>query len=103
MRIARVIGKVVLDARVSNLVSGSLLLCEPLDAAGLANWRDAASTPRVVKEEESLVMVDVLGAQPGDLVSFSESGEACAPFKPLDVPINAVTTAILDHISLASA
>jgi ethanolamine utilization protein EutN len=51
---------------------------------------------------EVTLQVDDLGAGDGQLVAFSEGGEAAQPFKPLDKPIDAYVAALIDHLDVNS-
>jgi len=91
MRIGKVVGNVVLSRGYSSLMGGRFLMIEPEDRFALQNGERRTS--------ESLVAFDQLGAGIGDTVAFTESGEASAPFLPEKrVPIDALTTAILDEV-----
>jgi ethanolamine utilization protein EutN len=67
-------------------------LVVPLAAADLA----AGDGPA-----EPLVAWDDLGAGEGQVVAFSEGGEAAQPFRPADKPIDAYVAALLDRVDLA--
>jgi microcompartment protein CcmK/EutM len=96
MRIAVVIGRVVLNRKMASLVPGQLLLVEVLDAVGLA---DAAVTKcRAQPSAQSLVVFDRLGAGIGQQIAVSEGREAAAPFHPRQVPVDAYCAAILEHV-----
>ena len=43
---------------------------------------------------------DDLGAGDGQLVAFSEGGEAAQPFYPDDKPVDASIAALIDHLDL---
>lgn len=100
MRIARVMGKLTLGRKLSELKPGSLLVCEALDGASLADPR-AERVIRKAPMAESLVVFDHLGAGVGDLIAVSEGGEATNPFRPEKVPIDAYCAAIIDEITVA--
>jgi microcompartment protein CcmK/EutM len=44
---------------------------------------------------------DDLGTGDGQLVAFSEGGEAAQPFDPLDRPVDAYVAAIIDRLETA--
>ena len=92
MRIGKVIGNVTLSQVHETLVGGTLKLVVPLTLAELA--ADA------VPQGESLVVWDDLGAGVGEMVCFSEGGEAVQPFKPNVKPVDAYLAAILDNVNL---
>ena len=96
MRIAVVIGRVVLNQKLAALAPGQLLLVDVLDADGLA---DGAKTKcRSKPMPQSLVVFDSLGAGVGQMIDVSEGREAAAPFYPRPVPIDAYCAAILDSV-----
>ena len=49
---------------------------------------------------EPLVAWDDLGAGDGQLVAFSEAGEAAQPFHPDEKPIDAYVAAIIDQLDI---
>jgi ethanolamine utilization protein EutN len=89
MRIGKVIGRLTLSPIHDTLVGGRFLIVEVQDRFALAG------RPRVTRE--AVVVYDHLGAGDGDLVAFTESGEATRPFHPKRVPLDAYNAAILDH------
>ncbi|HEX7008776.1 MAG TPA: EutN/CcmL family microcompartment protein [Phycisphaeraceae bacterium] len=98
MRIARVIGTVTLNRRLSDLKPGRLLIAEALDDAALEGLGRQARRARPMPE--SLVVFDELGAGLGQLIAVSEGREASMPFYPQRVPIDAYCAAILDAVEL---
>ena len=92
MRIGKVIGSVTLNQVHETFVGARLKLVVPLTTAELAS----GATP----QGESLVVWDDLGAGPGEMVCFSEGGEAVQPFKPDVKPVDAYLAAILDNVNL---
>ena len=98
MRIAKVIGVVTLNRKLAELKPGRFLIAEALDAAGLRDVRGAARREKPMPE--SLVVFDDLGAGVGQMIAVSEGREACMPFHPTNVPIDAYNAAILDEIEL---
>lgn len=96
MRIGRVIGNVTVNRKLSNFVSGRLLVVEALDAHALSGLSENA--PREKPMPESLVVYDELGAGVGNLIAISEGREAAMPFWPENVPIDALCAAILDTV-----
>lgn len=97
MRLAWVTGRLTLSRSLPELKPGSWLICEALDAAALDG--DPA-TPGVRQKPmaESLIVYDRFGAGVGDLIAFSEGGEATQPFRPDRVPVDAYCAAIIDSI-----
>ena len=92
MRIGKTIGTVTLVEPHPAIRGGVFRLVVPLAAADLA----AGDGPA-----EPLVAWDDLGAGEGQLVAFSEGGEAAQPFRPADKPVDAYVAALLDRIDLA--
>ncbi len=92
MRIGKTIGTVTLVEPHEAVRGGVFRLVVPLAACDLA----AGDGPA-----EPLVAWDDLGAGEGQLVAFSEGGEAAQPFRPGDKPIDAYVAAILDHLTIS--
>jgi microcompartment protein CcmK/EutM len=91
MRFGKVVGQVTLHRTYDTLVGGRFLIVEVQDRFSLAGHKR--------KTSESLVVFDHLGAGLGQLITFSESREACMPFYPEKrVPIDAYCAALLDHV-----
>jgi ethanolamine utilization protein EutN len=89
MKLARVIGRVVLNVKDPSFLGGRFLVaipCRPDEATG------------PLPKGNSLVVFDNLGASEGDLIGFSDGGEASAPFKK-PTPCDAFNCAILDQVS----
>ena len=93
MRIAKVIGNVVLSRSHPSFSGGSLRLTIPMTLDELQNNSDPAG--------EELVVWDDLGAGLGSLIAVSESGEAAQPFRPAEKPVDAYNAAILDTLKLS--
>ena len=70
------------------------------DAQALAAGEPAA--PRETPMPESLIVFDELGAGVGQLIAVSEGREACMPFEPEKVPLDAYAAAILDNIEFTA-
>jgi len=92
MRIGKTIGTVTLVEPHDAVRGGVFRLLVPLAAGDLARGDGPA---------EPLVAWDDLGAGEGQLVAFSEGGEAAQPFRPADKPVDAFIAAILDRLHLA--
>jgi len=92
MRIGKTIGTVTLVEPHPAVRGGVFRLVVPLAAADLA----AGDGPA-----EPLVAWDDLGAGEGQIVAFSEGGEAAQPFRPADKPVDAYVAALLDRVDLA--
>jgi len=89
MRLARVIGTVTLVEPHAAIRGGALRLLVPLRLVDLA----AGDGPA-----EALVAWDELAAGDGQLVAFSEGGEAAQPFRPADRPVDAFIAALIDSL-----
>ncbi len=101
MRIARVTGRLTINRRVDNLRPGKYVIAEALDGSALR--RLPAATRRDALMLESLVVYDELGAAEGQLIAVSEGREACMPFHPDNVPIDAYCAAILDQVQVTGS
>ena len=88
MQLARVIGEVVSSVKDTNLIGTTLLVVQPIDAAG----RNAGRT---------LVALDSVGAGTGEHVFFVRGREAAFPFYPAEPPTDATIVGIVDHWDLA--
>lgn len=93
MRIAKIIGNVVLSRSHPALAGARLRLAVPMTLTELQNDSEPAGEP--------LVLWDELGAGEGSLVALSESGEAAQPFRPEIKPVDAYNAAILDDINFS--
>jgi ethanolamine utilization protein EutN len=94
MRLGITIGTVTLVEPHPTIRGGVLRLVVPLAAADLERGDGPA---------EPLVAWDDLGAGDGQLVAFSEGGEAAQPFRPLDKPIDAYVAALIDRLAIPTA
>lgn len=90
MRIAKVIGNVVLSRSHPSFAGASLRLAVPMTLEELQG--DVEPTG------EELVVWDEHGAGMGSLMAISESGEAAQPFRPEMKPVDAYNSAILDEL-----
>ncbi|MDY5582978.1 EutN/CcmL family microcompartment protein [Opitutia bacterium KCR 482] len=77
MKLARVIGRVVLSKKDANLPSGFLLLASPLDRSQMSG----ADSSELSKRTKNLVVFDSFGAVRGDVIGYVEGAEATAPFE----------------------
>jgi len=91
MRLGKTIGTVTLVEPHPTVRGGVFRIVVPLGLRDLA----AGDGPA-----EPLVAWDDLGAGDGQLVAFSEGGEAAQPFRPADKPIDASVAAIIDRLDL---
>ena len=84
MQLARVIGDVVATLKDANLTAITLLLLQPIDAAGEPVGR-------------ALVALDSVGAGVGEEVFFVKGREAAFPFYPAEPPADATVIGIVDE------
>ncbi|MFM8733590.1 MAG: EutN/CcmL family microcompartment protein [Pirellulales bacterium] len=89
MRLGKTIGTVTLVEPHPTIRGGVLRLVVPLSLSDLRAGDGRA---------EPLVAWDDLGAGDGQLVAFSEGGEAAQPFRPADKPVDAYIAALIDHL-----
>jgi len=93
MRLGKTIGIVTLVEPHPSMRGAALRVVVPLSGADLARGDGGA---------EPLVAWDDLGAGDGQLVAFSEGGEAAQPFRPADKPVDAYIAALVDHLDIPS-
>jgi len=91
MRLGKTIGTVTLVEPHPAVRGGVLKIVVSLAVADLAAGDGTA---------EPLVAWDDLGAGDGQLVAFSEGGEAAQPFRPEDKPVDAYVAALVDHLEV---
>lgn len=91
MRLGRVLGTVTLSQFDPSYRAGRWLVVRPLDGPDILNENGPNRQP-------SLVVYDNLGAGEGDMIAFSEGGEASMPFAE-PTPVDAYNAAIVDKVS----
>jgi microcompartment protein CcmK/EutM len=84
MQLGRVVGNVVSTRKDGSLVGLTLLLVQPMNAAG-----EAVGRP--------IVAADSVGAGAGEAVFFVRGREAAFPFSPVEPPVDAGIVGIVDH------
>ena len=94
MRLGKTIGTVTLVEPHPAVRGGVFRVVVPLGPGDLA----AGDGPA-----EPLIAWDDLGAGDGQLVAFSEGGEAAQPFRPLDKPVDAYIAALIDRLDFPGA
>ena len=92
MRIGKTVGTVTLVEPHQTMRGCVLKLVVPLSHQQLRS-QDTTREP--------IVAWDDLGAGDGQLVAFSEGGEAAQPFHPEHKPVDAYISALIDHLELA--
>lgn len=92
MKFARIIGRVTLNVADPSYKGGCFLI-------GLPCLPDmpAPSRGKGLPKGNSLVIYDSLGAGEGDLVAYTDGGEASAPFAA-STPCDAYNAAIVDSV-----
>ena len=95
MRIAKIIGKVVLSDAHPAYEGATLRLAYPLTLDNI----DGTSE----QEADTIVVWDELGSGNGSLIGLAEGPEAAQPFRPEIKPVDAYAAAILDSINLHDA
>lgn len=94
MKLARVIGRVVLSAKDPNLGYGRLVVASPLDRANYADKSDVSLS----KTQFNLIIYDTIGATVGDVIGYVEGAEAMAAFdRP--IPVDAYNVGIVDRFN----
>ncbi len=82
-----------MDPKVCAYSGGRFLMVHPLSRKQLAGG-DLGT----LCKGSSLVVYDNLGARNGDIIGYSESGEAAAAFEE-PTPVDAYNTAIIDTLT----
>jgi microcompartment protein CcmK/EutM len=93
MRLGQVIGKLVMGRKVTSYDGGIFLVVQPISRAQM---KGEPLLP--LAKGSTLVVYDRLGAREGDIIGFSESGEAAAAFET-PTPVDAYNTAIIDTLN----
>jgi microcompartment protein CcmK/EutM len=94
MKVGRVVGRVVLSQKIPELPVGRWLLVSPWGRSeALLGDRS------VISADASPIVFDDLGASEGDLIGYTEGGEATRPFDH-PVPIDAYNCCILDSVEI---
>lgn len=94
MRIGRVVGRVVLSDHIPEYKGGRWMIVSP---CGKPELRD--EDPRPISKDPSLIVYDNLGASEGDLIGFTEGGEATLPFDG-PMPIDAYNCCLFDNVRI---
>lgn len=96
MRVGRVIGKLVLSEHVPEYRGGRWLVVSPCGREELKHPEEVR-----ISRQPSVVVYDDLGASEGDLIGFTEGGEATRPFDH-PMPIDSYNCCLLDKLNLES-
>lgn len=92
MRIAEVIGRVVLSRQDPQLAGGRFMIVRPYDLTAVSGAGPATG--------EIVVAYEQLGATEGVLVGVSEGREAAMPFHPTPVALDAYIGCLLDDVKV---
>lgn len=90
MRLGRVVGRVWSTAKIEQLDGRTLLIIQPLDAAG----RDTGS---------ALIATDAVGAGAGETIYWCRGREAAMAFLPDEVGSDASVVGIVDSFRATSS
>ncbi len=92
-----VVGNVTLK-RVHPILTGARwILVSPMSLNAL---KSSLACGEPAGDGEEIVVYDDLGVGVGQLIAFSEGGEAAAPFIPEKVPVDAFCGLLLDKVVL---
>ena len=94
MKLARVIGRVVLSKKDVALKGGFLVIASPLDKSQYKNKADKSLS----KTQFNLIIYDNIGASMGDIIGYVEGAEATAAFKE-PIPIDAYNVGIVEKFN----
>jgi len=97
VRIGSVIGTVTLKRVHPSMAGSRWIIVQPMSLSALKQ-SVASGTP--AGDGEDLVVYDSLGSGIGQMVAFSEGGEAAAPFHPEKRPVDAYCGILLDKVVL---
>lgn len=95
MRVGRVMGKVSLVKEHPTLKGKRYVLVVPMNLEELSGGAPS--------QADELVVIDELGAMPGDRIGLSEGMEATFPYFPAKMPVDCYNACILDEVSLDQA
>jgi ethanolamine utilization protein EutN len=93
MFLAQVTGHVVATQKVASMVGSKLLVVEPLRV-------DESSRDRLKGTGRTLVVVDSLGAGPGEVVLLCQGSSARLTPETEKLPIDAVVIGIVDSVGI---
>ncbi len=93
MRFGKVIGRVVLGQTLNALAGARWLMVKPLSRAQFKDMDSKESS-----SDPAIVVYDKLGAGLGDIIGFTEGGEAMLPL-PQGTPVDAYCALIVDRIN----
>ncbi len=94
MRFGKVIGNVVLSHHDPGLKGARWLVVAPMGKAQFLNLESDE-----IGSDPSTVVYDNLGATTGDIIGFTEGGEAMFPFDH-PTPVDATNAVIVDQVNM---
>lgn len=95
MKLAKVIGRVVLSKKDESFPNGFLAILSPLQKSAVYGLNAETAS---AGEPFKLVAYDSNGAVPGDTVAYVEGAEATAPFDS-PAPVDAYCVGIVEKIN----
>lgn len=95
MRVGTVMGTVTLSKVVPELVGVRWLVVGPCDLKAIDKSRGG---DELLPSGEDLVVADGVSGGTGQVVAFSEGGEAAMPFMPAKVPVDAYAGILIDSL-----
>jgi microcompartment protein CcmK/EutM len=95
MRVGTVMGTVTLSNVVPELVGVRWLVVGPADLKAVEKYKEHGN---LVPSGEDLVVADGVGGGAGQVVAFSEGGEAAMPYMPAKVPVDAYAGILIDSL-----
>lgn len=87
MKIARVIGSTISTIEDPKVKNAKMLLCQPTNESG-------------TEIGKAYVAIDLVDAGTGDLVLTCHGSAARQTFLTKDAPVDAVITAVIDHLEV---
>lgn len=100
MKIGEVCGRVTLSRVHPALAGLRWIVVTPCSLKALLAAGERAGTPGAVRGDgEDLVVADAVGAGQGQLVAYSEGGEAAMPYIPAKKPVDAHAGVLLDSVT----
>lgn len=96
-----VFGRVTLSRVHPSLAGLRWVIVAPCSLKAIRAAGERAGIPGAVKGDgEDLVVADAVGAGTGQLVAFSEGGEAAMPYMPEKKPVDAHAGVLLDQVTI---
>jgi microcompartment protein CcmK/EutM len=97
MRFGKVVGNVVLSQCYSTLRGARWLVVVPMGRKQFENLESGD-----LGDEPSTIVYDSLGARVGDIIGFTEGGEASLPFDQ-PMPIDSYNAAVVERVNFVGA